>query len=288
MKKIIMVLIGCLLLGACTNEQDSQVLKQNEQKAQELYEKAVALKDAQDYSGAILKYEKLLRNYSRSSLSSKAKAEKKFCQRAMRRKKEEKRLALFSGYQNIKFGMSEEQVKELFDGKLRYSDEDYWSGALKNKHIRANFEEHHMDFPGDLTRVGKDNLIYYKNHTEISFWFSNNELYEIDVKPSIERDYCSNYIQIAIDTLVKKYGKYTISRANKNYNEVPNVPIKYYRWSYGDKEVMLVYVASLCISEIRYIDRGLIRKAEEQRNVEKLKKLREYSQQKQQELEWLI
>lgn len=257
MKKILIILMGCFIFGACTHEQEAQAL----------YKEAVELKETQNYQKAIKKYKELTQKYPRSSVFTSAMNEMIFCEEEIEK--------LFSGYQNIKFGMSKEQVKELFAGKLIQSKEKY--------------------------------LEYIKDKAEIVFWFFNNALYEVEVKPNVKKQRighgpATEDMQNTINALVLKYGE---------YEQIPNMvlamgffeqPLEYYKWSFKDKEIVLSYwdlggwfgdirnngSAEWETLTIRYTDLGIKQQKQQADSLGNLKQTIQAAEQKQQELDGII
>ena len=263
MKKILMLLICCLCFWGCVNEQEAQAL----------YQEAVALKQTQKYPEAIEKYKEITQKYPRSSVSSAAIKEKTFCEEEIQKQKDNERLKLFSGYKNIQFGMDKAQVKKMFDGKLIQNRENY--------------------------------LVYVKDKAEITFWFFHNALEQIDVEPNARKPQRGSRsaledIQNTLSALVLKYGE---------YEEKPNmvsvvggyveVPIKYYRWRFKDREVTFTHwdyaqgysfveIEGYQSVKIKYKDLGLKRQKEREETEQKLAEQQQAIQKKQQELEGLI
>lgn len=188
----------------------------------------------------------------------------------------EERSRLFSGYQNIKFGMSKAQVKSLFDGRLIQSREKY--------------------------------LEYVKDKAEITFWFFNDTLYEVEVRPNAKKQRpghraATEDMQNTINAMVQKYGPY-----EKKSNMVSVVgafehPLEYYRWGFKDKEVVLTYwdlggwfdantrnmgSAEYETLTIQYRDLGIKRKKEQETAEKELQKQQHAIQKKRQELEGII
>lgn len=254
MKKILVILMGCFIFGACTHEQEAQAL----------YKEAVELKETQNYQKAIKKYKELTQKYPRSSVFTSAMNEMIFCEEEIEK--------LFSGYQNIEFGMSKEEVKKLFAGKL-----------IRNK---------------------RDYLEYVKDKAEITFWFFNNALYQVVVEPNARKaerigSKALEDIQNTITALALKYG---------NYQEKPNmvssdgfieIPIKYYRWSFKNREVILTHwdyssgysfieIEGYQSLKIKYQDLSIKRQKEKADSEKKLQTQLQNIQQKQQELNGII
>lgn len=185
-------------------------------------------------------------------------------------------LKALSGYQNIKFGMSKAQVKSLFDGKLTQSREKY--------------------------------LEYVKDKAEITFWFFNDTLYEVEVKPNAKKQRlghgeATEDMQNTINAMVQKYGPY-----EKKPNMVAVVgafehPLEYYRWAFKDKEIILTYwdlggwfdantrnmgSAEYETLTIQYRDLGIKREKEQEEAEKELNKQQQAIQKKRQELEGII
>ena len=188
---------------------------------------------------------------------------------------EQEKLELFSGYQNIKFGMTKEQVKELFQGKLKQTKEKY--------------------------------LFYVKDNAEITFWFFQNALYQVDVAPNAKKKRighgpATEDMQNTINAMALKYGKY-----EKKPNMVENMgfyqqPLEYYKWSFKDKEIVLSYwdlggwfgnirnngSAEYETLTISYRDLGLKRKKNLAEQQQQQKQLEESARQKQKSLSGII
>ncbi|MBQ4493665.1 MAG: hypothetical protein II972_03585 [Elusimicrobiaceae bacterium] len=259
MKKMLFILLGCFILASCTNEQEAQTM----------YKEAVALKQKQNYSEAIEKYKELIQKYPWSSISSAATKEKTFCEEEIKKQKDKERLKLFSGYKNIQFGMDKSQVKKLFDGKLIQSREKY--------------------------------LVYVKDKAEITFWFFHNALEQIVVEPNARKEQRGRRsaledIQNTLAALVLKYGE---------FEEIPNmvsviggyveVPIKYYRWGFKDREVVFTHwdyatgysfvdIEGYQSVKIKYRDLGLKQQKEQEEAKQQMQKQLQAIHQKQQEL----
>lgn len=257
MKKMLFILLGCFILASCTNEQEAQTM----------YKEAVALKQNQNYSEAIKKYKEIKQKYPWSSVSASAMNDITFCEKEIEK--------MFSGYQNIKFGMTKEQVKELFSGKLSQSREKY--------------------------------LEYVKDKAEITFWFFNNTLYEVEVKPNARKQRmghgpATEDMKNTINALTLKYGK---------YEKIPNMvsvigffeqPLEYYKWTFKDKEIILSYwdlggwfgdirnngSAEWETLTIKYRDLGIKRQKQQKDSLDNLKQTTQAAERKGQELKGII
>lgn len=258
MKKIIMLLIlSCFVLSGCTYEKEANAL----------YQKASNIAKNDLCTKAIPTYKEIIRRYPKTSKASIAMDDITACEQHMQE--------LFSGYQNIKFGMDKQQVKELFAGKLIQNQREY--------------------------------LKYVKNKAEIIFWFFDNALYEVEVRPNarkrrIGHGPATEDMQNTINALALKYGQ---------YEQVPNMvsvmgffeqPLEYYRWSFNDKEIILSYwnlggwfgdirnngAAEWETLKIRYRDLGIKQQKEEADSLSELEKNVQAAQQKQQELKGII
>lgn len=180
-------------------------------------------------------------------------------------------LKVFPGYQNINFGMNKEQVKQLFDGRLIKSKEKY--------------------------------LEYIKDKSEITFWFFNNALYQIDVNPNTKGKNRNVSAQDDIANLINamsmKYGDYKkIPNMLRGYDLIKQ-PVEYYKWTFKDnKEIVLSYLDLIKNNipmelvweslEISYRDLDLIRKKDLYELQEKQNELQKSAKQKQNELEGVI
>ena len=71
MKKIVIVLMFCLIFGGCTHEKEAQAL----------YSKATGMKLNAQYSEAIPLYKEVINKYPKSSVISSATADLAFCER---------------------------------------------------------------------------------------------------------------------------------------------------------------------------------------------------------------
>lgn len=263
MKRLIILSICCLLFGACINEEEAQAL----------YQEAVALKQNQRYSEAVEKYKELTQKYQGSSVYAAAIKEKTFCEEEIQKQKDNERLKLFSGYKNIKFGMNKAQVKKLFDGKLIQNREKY--------------------------------LVYLKDKAEITFWFFHNALEEIVVEPNarkaqLGRRSALEDIQNTLVALVLKYGEYeekpNMVSVSGGYFEVP---IKYYRWGFKDREVVFTHwnyatgysfidIEGYQSVKIKYRDLGLKQQKEREEAEQQTQKQLQAIQRKQQELNSIL
>lgn len=187
------------------------------------------------------------------------------------------KLKLLSGYQNIKFGMNKQQVNQLFDGKLVQSKEKYSK--------------------------------YIKDKAEIIFWFFNDALYEVEVRPNAKTQRmghgaATEDMQNTIGAMVAKYGP---------YQKIPNMveviegsfqqPLEYYKWTFNDKEIILSYwdmggwfnektrnfgSAEHETLTIRYRDLSIKRQKEQEEAKQATQKKQRAIQQKQQELDSII
>lgn len=260
MKKVLFIIICCFLSIACNQ-------------GKELYTTTSEIMQNQGCEKAIDGYKEIIKKYPFSSYAHRATTDLKMCEDKIQRQKEEARLQLFSGYQNIKFGMDKAQVKKLFDGKLIQNREKY--------------------------------LVYVKDRAEITFWFFHNALEQIDVelnarKPQRGPRSALEDIQNTLAVLILKYGE---------YEEKPNmvsviggyieVPIKYYRWGFKDKEVVFTYwdyatklsfinIEGYQSVKIQYRDLGLKRQKQEAEAAQELQAQTQAVQQKMQELGELI
>lgn len=190
---------------------------------------------------------------------------------------DEERSKLFSGYQNIQFGMNKAQVKELFAEKLVRSREKY--------------------------------LEYTKDKAEITFWFFNDALYAVEVKPNAKKQRighgaATEDIKNTIGAMAAKYGP---------YQKIPNMveviegsfqqPLEYYKWTFKDKEIILSYwdlggwfnentrnfgSAEHETLTITYRDLGIKQRKEQEETKQVLQKQQQAIQKKQQELDGLI
>lgn len=262
MKKVLFIIICCFLAIACNQ-------------GKELYTTTSEIMQSQGCEKAIDGYKEIIKKYPFSSYAHRATTDLKMCEDKIQKQKEEARLQLFSGYQNIKFGMSKEQVKQLFSGRL-----------IENR---------------------KKYLEYIKDKAEITFWFFDNALYEIEVKPNARKQRighgpATRDMQNTINALALKYG---------NYEQIPNMvsvmgfveqPLEYYKWSFKDKEIILTYwdlggwfgdIRSYGSAEwqtltIKYRDLGIKRKKQEAEAAQELQDQTQAAQQKMQELGELI
>lgn len=260
MKKVLFIIICCFLAIACNQ-------------GKELYTTTSEIMQSQGCEKAIDGYKEIIKKYPFSSYAHRATTDLKMCEDKIQRQKEEARLQLFSGYQNIKFGMDKAQVKKLFDGKLIQNREKY--------------------------------LVYVKDRAEITFWFFHNALEQIDVEPNARKPQrgprsALEDIQNTLAVLILKYGE---------YEEKPNmvsviggyieVPIKYYRWGFKDKEVVFTYwdyatklsfinIEGYQSVKIQYRDLGLKRQKQEAEAAQELQAQTQAVQQKMQELGELI
>lgn len=260
MKKVLFIIICCFLSIACNQ-------------GKELYTTTSEIMQSQGCEKAIDGYKEIIKKYPFSSYAHRATTDLKMCEDKIQRQKEEARLQLFSGYQNIKFGMDKAQVKKLFDGKLIQNREKY--------------------------------LVYVKDRAEITFWFFHNALEQIDVEPNARKPQrgprsALEDIQNTLAVLILKYGE---------YEEKPNmvsviggyieVPIKYYRWGFKDKEVVFTYwdyatklsfinIEGYQSVKIQYRDLGLKRQKQEAEAAQELQAQTHAVQQKMQELGELI
>lgn len=260
MKKVLFIIICCFLAIACNQ-------------GKELYTTTSEIMQSQGCEKAIDGYKEIIKKYPFSSYAHRATTDLKMCEDKIQRQKEEARLQLFSGYQNIKFGMDKAQVKKLFDGKLIQNREKY--------------------------------LVYVKDRAEITFWFFHNALEQIDVEPNARKPQrgprsALEDIQNTLAVLILKYGE---------YEEKPNmvsviggyieVPIKYYRWGFKDKEVVFTYwdyatklsfinIEGYQSVKIKYRDLGLKRQKQEEEAAQELQAQTQAVQQKMQELGELI
>ena len=265
MKKILTLILCCFIASACNNEQE----------AKELYNTTLEIKQNQGCEKAMETYKEILNKYPSSSYAISAVKELTSCQEELQKQKDDEKLKLFSGYQNIKFGMSKEQVKELFTGKLIQSKEKY--------------------------------LEYIKDKAEIVFWFFNNVLYEVEVKPNVKKQRighgpATEDMQNTINALVLKYGE---------YEQIPNMvlamgffeqPLEYYKWSFKDKEIVLSYwdlggwfgdirnngSAEWETLTIRYTDLGIKEQKQQADSLGNLKQTIQAAEQKQKELNSII
>lgn len=185
--------------------------------------------------------------------------------------KQSENLKVFPGYQNINFGMNKEQVKQLFDGRLIKSKEKY--------------------------------LEYIKDKSEITFWFFNNALYQIDVNPNTKGKNRNVSAQDDIANLINamsmKYGDYKkIPNMLRGYDLIKQ-SVEYYMWTFKDnKEIVLSYLDLIKNDipmelvweslEISYRDLDLIRKKDLYELQEKQNELQKSAKQKQNELEGVI
>lgn len=126
-----------------------------------------------------------------------------------------KKVQGFNGYQNTRFGMSQENVKSHFEGELIGEDPQY--------------------------------LVYHKNGAKIVFWFFNNKLNMVEVSPNERRERLSHSdawkdLQNTINAMTLKYGA---------AQQVPDMvrtmgfitfPIVYYKWTYNNKEITLSFL----------------------------------------------
>ena len=260
MKKVLFIIICCFLAIACNQ-------------GKELYTTTSEIMQSQGCEKAIDGYKEIIKKYPFSSYAHRATTDLKMCEDKIQRQKEEARLQLCSGYQNIKFGMDKAQVKKLFDGKLIQNREKY--------------------------------LVYVKDRAEITFWFFHNALEQIDVEPNARKPQrgprsALEDIQNTLAVLILKYGE---------YEEKPNmvsviggyieVPIKYYRWGFKDKEVVFTYwdyatklsfinIEGYQSVKIQYRDLGLKRQKQEAEAAQELQAQTQAVQQKMQELGELI
>lgn len=260
MKKVLFIIICCFLAIACNQ-------------GKELYTTTSEIMQSQGCEKAIDGYKEIIKKYPFSSYAHRATTDLKMCEDKIQRQKEEAHLQLFSGYQNIKFGMDKAQVKKLFDGKLIQNREKY--------------------------------LVYVKDRAEITFWFFHNALEQIDVEPNARKPQrgprsALEDIQNTLAVLILKYGE---------YEEKPNmvsviggyieVPIKYYRWGFKDKEVVFTYwdyatklsfinIEGYQSVKIQYRDLGLKRQKQEAEAAQELQAQTQAVQQKMQELGELI
>lgn len=256
MKKLLFITICCLLSIACNQ-------------GKELYTTTSEIMQSQGCEKAIDGYKEIIKRYPLSYYAERATADLKTCEDKIQKQKDEARLQLFSGYQNIKFGMDKAQVKKLFDGKLIQNREKY--------------------------------LVYVKDRAEITFWFFHNALEQIDVEPNARKPQrgprsALEDIQNTLAALILKYGE---------YEEKPNmvsviggyieVPIKYYRWGFKDREVVFTYwdyatglsfinIEGYQSVKIKYRDLGLKRQKEQEEAEQKMQKQLQAIQKKQQEL----
>ena len=121
----------------------------------------------------------------------------------------------FNGYQNTRFGMSQENIKSHFEGELIGEDPEY--------------------------------LVYHRNGAKIVFWFFNNKLNMVEVSPNERRERLSHSdawkdLQNTINAMTLKYGA---------AQQVPDMvrtmgfftfPIVYYKWAYNNKEITLSFL----------------------------------------------
>ena len=256
-RALLLALACCGLLCGCTHEKEANAL----------YQKATTMTQNNPCTKAIPTYTEIIRRYPKSSKASVAREDIATCEQHMQE--------LFGGYQNIKFGMSKEQVKNLFPGKLVQSREKY--------------------------------LAYIKDKAEITFWFFNNALYEVEVEPNAKKQRighgpATKDMQNTINALVLKYGE---------YEQIPNMvsvmgffeqPLEYYKWSFKDKEIVLSYwdlggwfgdvrnngSAEWQTLTIRYRDLGIKQQKQQADALGELKQTIEAAEQKQQELEGII
>ena len=265
MKKILFVALICLIVGACNNNQEAKIL----------YNTTIEIKQDQGCAKAIEGYKEIINKYPSSPYAATAVKELALCEKEIQKQKDDEKMKLFSGYQNIKFGMNKEQVKELFSGKLTQSREKY--------------------------------LEYVKDKAEITFWFFNNALYEVEVKPNAKKQRighgpATEDMQNTINALALKYGE---------YEQIPNMvsvmgffeqPLEYYKWSFKDKEIILSYwdlggwlgdirnngAAEWETLTIRYRDLGIKQQKQQEDALQQLQQLHQAAQQKQQELQDVI
>ena len=257
MKRMLFLTLSCIVMCGCTHEKE----------ANELYQKATTIVQNNLCTKAIPTYKEIIRRYPKSSKASVASNDITSCEQRMHE--------LFSGYQNIKFGMSKQEVKQLFTGKLTQSKEKY--------------------------------LEYVKDKAEITFWFFNNALYEVEVKPNAKKQRighgpATEDMQNTINALALKYGE---------YEQIPNMvsvmgffeqPLEYYKWSFTDKEIILSYwdlggwfgdirnngAAEWETLTIRYRDLGIKQQKQQDDALQQLQQLHQAAQQKQQELQDVI
>lgn len=267
MKKILFLVSYCLIINACSNEHESQ--------AKALYNTTMGIKQNQGCVKAMDIYKEIINKYPSSPYASSAITDLSLCENEIQKQKDAEKLKLFSGYQNIKFGMSKEQVKELFSGKLTQNREEY--------------------------------LTYIKDKAEITFWFFNNALYEVEVKPNAKKQRighgpATEDMQNTINALVLKYGE---------YEQIPNMvlvmgffnqPLEYYKWSFKDKEIILSYwdlggwfgnirnngSAEYETLTIKYRDLNIKQQKQQSDTFNDFQQTLQSAEQKQQELEGII
>lgn len=265
MKKILFVVLACLIVGACNNNQEAKTL----------YNTTIEIKQNQGCVKAIEGYKEIINKYPSSPYAATAVKELTLCEKEIQKQKDDEKLKLFSGYQNIKFGMSKQEVKQLFVGKLTQSREKY--------------------------------LEYVKDNAEITFWFFNNALYEVEVQPNARKQRighgpATEDMQNTINALALKYGE---------YEQIPNMvsiigfveqPLEYYKWTFKDKEIVLSYwdlggwfgdvrnngSAEWQTLTIHYRDLGIKQQKEQADALDELKQTIQSAEQKQQELEGIL